>query len=88
MHCSADVKSGQLEELIPSVGLPNGMAWDTQRRIMYFVDTYASTITAFPCDDAGVPTRDGSGGLSGREVVKVPKSEGIPDGMTIDRCAH
>lgn len=42
----ADVKTGKLEELLGpnDVGLPNGMAWDTARRKMYFVDTYAGTI--------------------------------------------
>ncbi len=41
--CRADVKTGKLEELLgpEEVGLPNGMAWDTARRTMYFVDTYA-----------------------------------------------
>lgn len=47
--CRADVKTGKLEELLgpEEVGLPNGMAWDTARRTMYFVDTYAG-ICSFP----------------------------------------
>jgi sugar lactone lactonase YvrE len=84
-HCRVDVKAGDWEELVSPVGLPNGMAWDTRRHIMYFVDTSASTITAYPTDEAGMPKRDREGGLSGTAVVRVPKDEGIPDGLTIDR---
>lgn len=46
----ADVKTGELEDLLGSeaVGLPNGMAWDTARRTMYFVDTFAGTSPSLP----------------------------------------
>ncbi len=46
--CRADVKTGKLEELLgpEEVGLPNGMAWDTARRTMYFVDTYAGMFSS------------------------------------------
>ena len=32
---------GQLQPIMQSdaIGLPNGMAWDTQKRVMYFADT-------------------------------------------------
>lgn len=81
------MKTGQLEELLSpgEVGLPNGMAWDTERRTMYFVDTYSGTITAYATDEAGVPVKGTDGKLIARLVAKVPKEEGIPDGMTIDR---
>ncbi|CAL8465500.1 g5036 [Coccomyxa elongata] len=83
----ADVKIGKLEELLgpEEVGLPNGMAWDTARHTMYFVDTYAGTVTAYGTDEAGVPVKGANGKLQARCVVKVPKEDGIPDGMTIDR---
>jgi hypothetical protein len=38
-------------------------------------------------DEHGVPIKGASGKCERREVVKVPQEEGIPDGMTIDRCA-
>ena len=38
-------------------------------------------------DKQGVPIKGESGKYERREVVKVPQEEGIPDGMTIDRCA-
>ena len=53
---------------------------------MYFVDTYHSTISEFRTDEQGVPVKGESGKYERREVVKVPKEDGIPDGMTIDRC--
>ena len=31
--------------------LPNGMCWDEARRQIYFVDSGAETITAYPTDD-------------------------------------
>ena len=37
-------------------------------------------------DEQGVPIRGESGKYERREVVKVPQEEGIPDGITIDRC--
>lgn len=38
-------------------------------------------------DKQGVPIKGESGKYERREVVKVPQEEGIPDGITIDRCA-
>ncbi len=38
-------------------------------------------------DEHGVPVKGESGKYERRKVVKIPKEEGIPDGMTIDRCA-
>ena len=52
---------------------------------MYFVDTYHSTISEFRTDEQGVPIKGESGKYERREVVRVPKEDGIPDGMTIDR---
>lgn len=46
----------------------------------------AGTVTAYETDDAGVPVKGSNGKLQARCVVKVPKEDGIPDGMTIDRC--
>lgn len=46
----------------------------------------AGTITAYGTNEAGVPVKGADGKLQGRCIVKVPKEDGIPDGMTIDRC--
>ncbi len=45
------------------------------------------TVTAYGTDEAGVPVKGANGKLQARCVVKVPKEDGIPDGMTIDRCS-
>ncbi len=80
---------GALEEVLPhaSLGLPNGMAWDMgaggdDGPVMYFVDSGAQTITAYDADAGGVPLA----AAPGRLVAAVPAADGVPDGMTIDRC--
>ncbi|KAK9833320.1 hypothetical protein WJX81_006117 [Elliptochloris bilobata] len=77
---------GELQEVLEGtpIGLPNGMAWDMERREMYFVDSKAQTITAFATDEGGVPLE----GAAGRLVATVPSEEGVPDGMTIDRTGN
>lgn len=80
---------GELEEVLTGVqiGLPNGMAWDTAARVMYFVDSKAQTITAYPTDAGGVPLERSAAGELPRVVATVPEEDGVPDGMTIDRRA-
>ena len=80
---------GELEEVLTGVpiGLPNGMAWDTTARVMYFVDSKAQTITAYPTDAGGVPLERSAAGELPRVVATVPAEDGVPDGMTIDRRA-
>ena len=75
---------GELQEVLAGtpIGLPNGMAWDMEQRVMYFVDSKAQTITAYPTDEGGIPLEGGPGRL----VAIVPAEDGVPDGMTIDRC--
>lgn len=77
-------KDGQLQQIVQQndVNLPNGMAWDEKKRVMYFADTGANTIFSYPTDEAGVPLPDAH-----REVaVQLLGSgtDGPPDGITID----
>ncbi|KAK9805523.1 hypothetical protein WJX72_003241 [[Myrmecia] bisecta] len=85
MRLQSIPESSTFQELLTpeEVVLPNGMAWDTQRSLMYFVDTGLSTITAYKTDGEGVPVRNSDGKHDSRVVVTIPKEEGIPDGMTI-----
>lgn len=48
-----------LSVLLPTIGLPNGMTWDTARQRMYFNETLASNVFIYATDDVGVPLRCG-----------------------------
>lgn len=48
-------RKADLGVLIPEIGLPNGMAWDTSKKIMYFNETLGKTIYAFETDSDGLP---------------------------------
>jgi sugar lactone lactonase YvrE len=60
------------------VGISNGIAWSSDNRVMYYIDSPLSRVDAFDFDLE-------TGSLSGRRVAfDVPRSMGFPDGMTID----
>lgn len=75
-------RKADLGVLIPEIGLPNGMAWDTSKKIMYFNETLGKTIYAFETDSDGLPAMGPDGKL--KEVRKLKLEEGSPDGMEID----
>lgn len=59
--------------------LPNGMAWSADRTKFYIIDTLEHTVWQFGYEDA-------TGKLTNRTAVRTfEESEGLPDGMTIDR---
>jgi sugar lactone lactonase YvrE len=59
--------------------ISNGMAWNKERSKFFFIDTPSRKICAYDYDDT-------SGEISNPSVVKkLDKSEGYPDGMTIDQ---
>lgn len=76
-------KGEKLRQILASdvIHVPNGMAWDESRRVMYLADTGANTVYRYQVDDDGVP-------MEGRRSVafKVPQDDehGLPDGITID----
>lgn len=55
---------------------PNGMDWDQDKGIFYFIDTADSVVRSYPVDENGVPKRSADGVLVGvREVsLQVPKT--------------
>lgn len=70
--------SGDITVVIDGVGISNGMGFSPDQKTMYYTDSTVRTIWAF---DYNIKT----GGLSRkREFVKLPKTDGIPDGMTVD----
>ncbi|KAL9958792.1 hypothetical protein ACROYT_G035853 [Oculina patagonica] len=61
------------------ISVSNGIAWTTDKKTFYHVDSFESRIDAFDYDD----TR---GAISNRRnVLKIDLSLGFPDGMTIDK---
>ncbi|GAB2787197.1 SMP-30/gluconolactonase/LRE family protein [Rhabdobacter roseus] len=57
--------------------IPNGMAWTTDGRTMYFIETSESCVRAFDYDSE-------KGTLTNERVVVKPEEGGSPDGMCID----
>ena len=58
--------------------LPNGMGFDRDYTHLYFTDSERGTIYRFDYDRA-------TGDLSNQQtLIEIPKSEGVPDGLTVD----
>jgi D-xylonolactonase len=61
------------------VGIANGLGFSPDDRTLYFTDSAERRIYAYAVDAQ-------TGALSGRRVfVQVPREEGLPDGLTVDR---
>lgn len=68
--------------VIEGTGTSNGLAWSSDQRTMYFIDTPTLAVSAFDYDP-------GNGAISRRRVVVDFRNErGRPDGMTIDADDH
>lgn len=60
------------------MGMSNGLGFSPDDKILYFTDTYDQAIYAYDVDAE-------TGALRNKRVfVKVPRNEGMPDGMTVD----
>ncbi len=58
--------------------ISNGLAWSSDRKTVYYIDTPTSQIVSFDYDES-------TGEISDRKVVmKIAAADGYPDGMTID----
>ncbi|WP_458119232.1 SMP-30/gluconolactonase/LRE family protein [Paenibacillus sp. Z6-24] len=69
---------GHVRLLLDEVSTSNGLAWSSDHRTLYYIDTPTCQITAFDYN-----MEDGSI-ADGRVVAELDDSEGYPDGMTID----
>lgn len=63
---------------IPNTSVSNGMAWSSDKKTFYYIDSPTFEIRAFDFD------LDNGAISNARSVVKVPKEYGSPDGMSID----
>lgn len=69
---------GSIQKMVDGVTISNGIAWSSDKRKMYYVDSPLHRIDVFDYDDA-------TGNISNRRtVIIVPDNLGDPDGMTID----
>lgn len=66
-------------EKIKNVTISNGLAWDGDQKTFYYIDAPTMHVVAY---DFNVHTGEIA---NKRVVIEVPKSEGFPDGMTIDK---
>ncbi len=65
-------------KMVDKVTVSNGIAWNPDNSIMYYIDTRTKSVFAFDYDLK-------TGSISNRRVaVKIPDGQGSPDGMTSD----
>lgn len=63
---------------IPRTSISNGMAWTSDKKTFYYIDSANFEIRAFDFD------AENSSIANGKSVVVIPEAYGTPDGMCID----
>jgi sugar lactone lactonase YvrE len=73
-------ESGSLKRMIPGVTNSNGICWDQEKKLMYYIDTPTQKVTVYDYDLANGKIENS------RIAVDFTKFgiEGSPDGMTMD----
>ena len=73
-------ESGSLKRMIPGVTNSNGICWDQEKKLMYYIDTPTQKVTVYDYDLANGKIENS------RTAVDFTKFgiEGSPDGMTMD----
>jgi len=75
-------RDGAFRKLRGDVGISNGLAWNSARNMLYYVDSAAGCVFGYNYDVK-------SGNIAGERIcVRIPEDEGIPDGMAIDVDDH
>lgn len=70
---------GSITKILDGIGISNGMGFTPDRKQMYFTDSPRGKIYLFDYDLK-------TGKIKNQRVfVTVPESEGVPDGMTVDK---
>lgn len=70
---------GSITKILDGIGISNGMGFTPDRKQMYFTDSPVGKIYLFDYDlETGKIKNQ-------RMFVTVPESEGVPDGMTVDK---
>jgi D-xylono/L-arabinono-1,4-lactonase len=75
-------RDGKIKRMLGGVGISNGIAFSIDRKQMYYTDSLKREIYLFDYDRA-------SGDLSNQRVfLRLPESDGLPDGITVDAEGH
>jgi sugar lactone lactonase YvrE len=69
---------GSLHRILDDVTISNGLDWSDAGTTMYFIDSPTRSIDVFEFDLTGGNIRNR------RTFVRIPRGEGVPDGMTLD----
>ncbi len=71
-------KDHTVSQKITGVSCSNGLAWSFDNKTLYYIDTPTRSVVSYRYDSQ-------TGAISDKKVVNNgPKSDGYPDGMTID----
>lgn len=66
------------DKLFDQVSISNGMAWTSDQKTFYYIDSPTRRVDVFDCDMAGGTVSDR------RTAFELPEGMGYPDGMSID----
>lgn len=70
---------GEVEEVVSSTTISNGLAWSPDNALFYFIDSTTRTIDAFDFDVE-------RGRIENRRAfVAIEPHDGLPDGLTVDQ---
>ncbi|MEO7216477.1 SMP-30/gluconolactonase/LRE family protein [Mucilaginibacter sp.] len=68
----------KLAEHLTGLTISNGIAWSADSSLMYHIDTPTGEVSQYDFDKS-------TGSIANKRVIiKIPSTEGYPDGMTID----
>jgi sugar lactone lactonase YvrE len=72
-------QDGIIHTMEKGIFISNGIDWSPDDQVMYYTDSPLRVIYAydFDLDSGAIENR--------REFIKVPPTEGVPDGLTVDR---
>lgn len=73
---------GSIRQVLDGLTISNGIIWSADNKIMYFVDTPTQQVKVFDFNNETGEIRNE------RTVVEIPKSDGSPDGMTLDAAGN
>jgi sugar lactone lactonase YvrE len=68
----------RVTRVVPDITLSNGLDWSLDNRRMYYIDSTTQRVDTFDFNP------DSSSVTNRQTVLDIPKSEGLPDGMTLD----
>lgn len=71
---------GKSEKKIENVTISNGLAWSIDNKTLYYIDTPTFEVVSYQYESTTGTIKDK------KVVITIPKSEGYPDGMTIDKA--